>query len=120
SDSEKELTKKIRSMITDPKRIKLTDPGHPDVCNVFDYYKVFGAQQIDDVREWCEQASKGCSDCKVNLAQKIQKQLAPIVEKRSELVKDIDRVKDILSDGQKKAQVIARQTINEVKELVFV
>ncbi len=119
SDSEKELTKKIRSMMTDPKRIKLTDPGHPDVCNVFDYYKVFDSQKVDGVREWCEKASKGCSDCKVNLAQKIQEQLAPIVEKRRELVKDIDRVKDILSDGQKKAQVIARQTIDEVKELVF-
>ena len=70
SDSQNEITEKVKQMFTDPKRIKLKDPGRPDECNVFSYYDVFGKDQKDEVRQWCTRATKGCTECKMILADK--------------------------------------------------
>lgn len=118
-DSPQEIERKAKTMVTDPKRVKLTDPGHPDECNVFSYYSVFAPEQKADVRDWCENAKKGCTDCKKNLAVKLSDYLKEIRERREELAKDKDRVRDILNEGRKKAQTIARQTMSEVREVVF-
>lgn len=119
SDTPEETIAKVKKMITDPKRVKLTDPGHPDACNVYDYYKVFAKEKTDDVTQWCTQAQKGCTDCKMLLAERINQHLEPIRERRREFEKDGDKVKDILNQGKKKAQAIAKQTIAEIKEVVF-
>ena len=119
SDSEDTIKKKVKNMFTDPKRLRLTDPGHPDECNVFSYHEVFNAQQQEDVRQWCTQAQKGCTDCKMILADVVIDHLRPIREKRRELEKDKDRIRDILEDGRKKAQKIAKKTMTEIKEAIF-
>lgn len=119
SDSKEEVLKKVKGMITDPERIRLTDPGHPDICNVFSYYKVFASEKLDEVRDWCENAKKGCSQCKMFFAEELMKTLDPIQEKRRELEKDSDKVNDILNEGKKKAKVIAEETMRQVKEIVF-
>ena len=119
SDSEQEIRAKIQKMVTDPKRIKLTDPGHPHECNVYSYYQTFEDKQTQAVYEWCTKAQKGCTDCKKNLAEGILKTLAPLQEKRAEISRDKDRIRDILVEGRKRAQAIARQTINQVKETIF-
>lgn len=119
SDSEDTIKKKVKNMFTDPKRLRLTDPGHPDECNVFSYHEVFNAQQQEDVRQWCTQAQKGCTDCKMILADVVIDHLRPIREKRRELEKDKDRIRDILEDGRKKAQKIAKKTMAEIKEAIF-
>ena len=106
-------------MFTDPKRIRLTDVGHPDECNVFSYYDVFAPDKRQEVHTWCEGAQKGCTDCKKILAESLIESLQEIQDKRSELVKDKDKVIDILNEGRKKACAIAEKTINEVKEVVF-
>ena len=106
-------------MFTDPKRIKLTDSGHPDECNVFSYYGVFAAEKCTDVHQWCTNAEKGCTDCKMILADVLIDHLAPIREKRRELEKDKSRIRDILEEGRKKAQAIAQKTIAEIKEVIF-
>jgi len=119
SDTEKEVETKVVSMITDPKRLRKTDPGHPEECNVYSYYQVFAAQEAPAAHEWCSKALKGCVDCKKNLSMHINKDLAPIREKRTGLEKDKDRIKDILKEGAGKARIIAQKTMAEVREAVY-
>lgn len=119
SDSPEDIQKKVRTMITDPERIRLTDPGHPDICNVYSYYQVFAPQSTKAVYNWCTSAEKGCTECKTILAGEIAETLKEVSAKRQELEHDRDRIRDILSDGREKARVIARQTIEEIKEIVF-
>ena len=71
SNSEEEIKRKAKSMFTDPKRIKMTDLGHPDECNVYSYYKLFYPSKVKEAHEWCSQAQKGCTDCKMILAERL-------------------------------------------------
>ena len=119
SDPEATVRKKTASMITDPKRIKLADPGHPEVCNVYSYYQVFAKQRRQEVYEWCTGAQKGCTDCKKILSEHLLGFLNPIREKREELSRHKNRIREILDDGAKKAQAIARETMRQVREVVF-
>jgi len=119
SDSEKEVEKKVVSMITDPKRIRMTDPGHPEECNVYSYYQVFAPLDAPEAHQWCSKALKGCVDCKKNLSTHINKELAPIREKRAPLEKNKDKIEDILKEGASKARVIAQRTMAEVREAVY-
>ena len=119
SDSEAEVGKKVVSMITDPKRLRKTDPGHPEECNVYSYYQTFAPKETPQVHEWCTKALKGCVDCKKNLSAHINNDLAPIREKRAGLEKDKDLIKDILKEGAQKARIIAQKTMAEVREVVY-
>lgn len=119
SDNPEDLEKKVKGMFTDPKRLRLKDPGHPDECNVYSYYQVFAPEKSSEVHAWCTSASKGCTDCKKHLAILLSDQLGPIQERRAILEKDVDKVRDILREGQKKAQKVAKQTMAAVKEIVF-
>ncbi len=119
SDPEATVRKKTTSMITDPKRIKLADPGHPEICNVYSYYQVFAKQRQQEVYEWCTGAQKGCTDCKKILSEHLLAFLNPIREKREELGRHKNRIREILDDGAKKAQAIARETMRQVREVVF-
>ncbi len=116
-----EINAIVSKMVTDPKRIRKTDAGHPDECNVFSYYKDLADKSTQDAcRQWCTQAQKGCTDCKKDLAAIINdKILAPILEKRSALESKKDYIEDILNDGAKKARAIAQTTMAEVREAVF-
>jgi tryptophanyl-tRNA synthetase len=119
SDSPETVMKKVRGMITDPARVKLTDPGHPDVCNVFSYYQVFASEKVPEVQEWCTHAQKGCTDCKKCLGEILNVHLKPIQQKRKELEADQDIIHRILHDGKNKAKEIAHRTITEVKDIVL-
>ncbi|OGX27731.1 MAG: tryptophan--tRNA ligase [Omnitrophica WOR_2 bacterium RIFCSPHIGHO2_01_FULL_48_9] len=119
SDPGKMVRTKTQSMFTDPKRIKLSDPGHPNECNVYSYYQIFAPQKEKDVYAWCTKAEKGCTDCKKILSDALWEKLKPIQEKREHLAKDKDRIRDILEEGRKKASAIAQKTIQEVKKAVF-
>lgn len=119
SDSEKEVEKKVVSMITDPKRIRMTDPGHPEECNVYSYYQVFAPQEAPAAHEWCSKALKGCVDCKKNLSKHINQQLAPIRENRHKLEKNKNKIQDVLKEGAQKAKNLAEKTMTEVREAVY-
>ena len=119
SDSKEVIKKKTQSMFTDPKRIKLSDPGHPHECNVYSYYSVFDSVKKEAVYDWCTKAKKGCTDCKKILSESLLERLKSIHEKREILSKDKKRIRDILMEGRKKASAIAQKTIAEVKEVVF-
>jgi len=116
SDSEETIKKKIQTMFTDPKRIKLADKGHPDICNVFSYYSIFIPQMKNEVSDWCRNALLGCTDCKKRLALGLIEKLKPIHKKRQELTKDKGRIKKILEEGNKRAKAFASKTIQDARE----
>jgi tryptophanyl-tRNA synthetase len=104
-------------MVTDPARMKRTDPGNPDVCNVYSMHKIFSpAEEVEMVNVECRRAGIGCVDCKKRLAANLNNHLAPFRARRAELVSRPDDVQDILIDGGKRARVIAQQTMAEVRE----
>ncbi len=119
SDSETVVRQKVQSMFTDPKRIKMGDPGHPEECNVYSYYQIFAPQQKEAVYDWCSNAKKGCTDCKKNFADAILEKLNPIHKKREELSKNKDYIRDILNQGRDKARAIAQKNIHQIKKVIF-
>lgn len=119
SDSIDDIRQKTVKMITDPKRVRRDDPGHPDECNVYSYYKIASPSMDAQVREWCTKAQRGCIDCKKQLAEGMIAYLEPMREKRAVLEKDRDYVRDVLNDGAKRARAIAQKTMAEVRQAVF-
>jgi tryptophanyl-tRNA synthetase len=115
-DSEDVIRKKICSMITDPKRIKLLDKGDPDICNVFSYYKIFAKDLRQEAENWCKTAKLGCTECKNRLADKVIEYLSPYRRKRTSLLKDKGYLEDILKLGMQKASEISSLTISEVRK----
>lgn len=119
SDSPEEIMGKVKNMVTDPKRQRLKDPGHPDECNVFSYYNVFSSGASEDAKAWCTGALKGCTDCKRSLAEAIIEYLRPIREKRSRLVNERAYLDEVLKSGADRASAVAVKTMAEVRKAVF-
>lgn len=117
-DSPDAIKKKVNSMITDPERIKLNDKGHPDICNVCSYYKIFKPQQQKEVEDWCKNAKVGCTECKKRLAEILIEYLKPYREKRQSLLKDRTHIDDILKEGANKALEVTSKTMAEVFDLL--
>jgi tryptophanyl-tRNA synthetase len=118
SDKPEIIIKKASRMITDPRRIKKLDPGHPSICNVFSYYDIFNKEAVKDVRDWCENARIGCRECKRRLAEIIIELLKPIQLKRDKLLNDRGQIKKILKEGNEKARAIAAKTLQDAKRIV--
>jgi len=118
SDSPDEIKKKIMTMVTDPERIKKLDPGHPDICNVFSYYKFFFPSLSEALAKDCRAAKIGCVEDKGKLAECIIELLRPIQERRDRLLKDKPVLEAILKKGAEKARTVAQGTIKEVKKAV--
>lgn len=117
SDPEPVVREKIRTMMTDPARKRRQDPGNPDVCPVFDYHKIYSSQSvIDRVNRECRTAEIGCIDCKKLMADALIPTLVPIWDKREELLKHPGQVEEVVSSGVQKAQKVAQETLEEVKE----
>lgn len=114
SDDEITTEKKIKTGITDRNRMRKDDKGNPDNCEViFDYWKIFGNEnEINDICKGCKSAALGCAECKKRLADRINQTLSPIRQKRLELEKDPDMVKDILLEGSKKASLKAQEILD--------
>jgi tryptophanyl-tRNA synthetase len=114
-----ETQKRVMQMVTDPARIKRTDPGNPDVCNVFSMHKIFSqADEIEMVNRDCRTAALGCVDCKKLFAKNLNRHLEPFRAKRAEIASRPGYVEDVLNDGAKRARVIAERTMKEVREAV--
>ena len=112
-----ETTKRVREMVTDPARMRKTDPGNPDICNVFTMHKIFSQQEeVDMINVECRRAGIGCVDCKLRFAANLNKHLEPFRAKRAELEAKPSYVKEILDDGGKRARAIAKTTMEEVRE----
>ncbi|MEK6549560.1 MAG: tryptophan--tRNA ligase [Nitrospirota bacterium] len=117
SDPEATVRSKLKTMVTDPARIRRTDKGNPDVCPVFTLHKSISAQPvIDQVNQDCRTAAIGCIDCKKLLADGLVTLLTPTWEKRQELAQKPTLVDEVIDAGTKKAGAVARQTVAEVSE----
>ncbi len=114
-----ETQKRVMQMVTDPARIKRTDPGNPDVCNVYSMHKIFSSEEeIDMVNTECRQAGIGCVDCKKLFAKNLNAHLEPFREKRAEIAQNPDSVWDVLHEGAKRARTIAEGVMEEVREAI--
>ena len=116
SDSEEEITKKVMGAVTDPSRIKKDDLGNPDVCMVAYYHELFtNPEDVKVVCQECREGKRGCVACKKQLAKNIIEYLRPIREKRKYYEERPELLDEILVNGTKKAQEIARETMRKVK-----
>ena len=118
SDSPEEVKKKIKAMITDPQRIKKDDPGHPDICNVYSYYKFFFPELAVSIPEECKSAKIGCVADKAKLADCIVELLRPIQERRKKILSDKAGLEAVLKKGAEKARAVASETMGEVRKAV--
>lgn len=116
SDDNDTLTKKVKSMITDPEKIYKDSKGHPDICPVFAYHNIFNKNEVSEIRVGCEAGSLGCVDCKTNLAKKLNSYIDPLRERRAEYESKPDAIRDIIHEGDLKAKKEASDTMSEVYE----
>ncbi len=114
SDSTDDVNKKVWDAVTDPARIRKTDPGHPEVCTVYEYQKVFNPNNIEGIEEDCRKGQIGCVECKKRLAFKINELLEPMRERRQKYSRE--SIRNILMEGTKKAHNAAKETMKEVRE----
>lgn len=114
-----ETQARVMQMVTDPARIRRTDPGDPDVCNVFSLHKTFSStEEIEMVNVECRRAGIGCVQCKQLLARNLNANLEPFRARRAEFAQKPEGVWEIMRDGAERARVIARKTMAEVREAV--
>lgn len=110
-----EIWDKVQMMVTDPARIKKTDPGHPNVCIVHTYHNIYNALGIEELCADCRQGKIGCVACKKSLAQIINQQLTPIREKREYYESKPELLTEILETGAEKAKIKAGETMELVR-----
>jgi len=115
SDCPKIITEKVKSMITDTEKIKLNDLGHPDVCVVFTYQKIFNPNQYKEISTGCKSGKLGCVECKKILAQMLIDKFEVFREKRRYFEKKPEILRDIVIEGSRKAREVAQQTLEEAK-----
>jgi tryptophanyl-tRNA synthetase len=114
-----ETQKVVMTMVTDPQRARRTDPGNPDVCNVFSLHKVFSSpDEVANINTECRKAGIGCVDCKKLFAKNLNTHFQPFRERRTALAQNPEAVWDMLHDGAKRARVIAETTMVEVREAI--
>jgi tryptophanyl-tRNA synthetase len=117
--SPEETRQRVMQMVTDPHRIKRTDPGNPDICNVFTLHKVFSpADELEMINIECRRAGIGCVDCKKRFAANLNASLEPFRVKRAEIAAQPDLVPSVLDEGAKRARAIAEKTMQEVREAI--
>ena len=121
SDSDEVITKKIKTAMTDPQRIRLTDPGDPELCPIFDYHSIYSTNaQKEFVIKGCKTAGIGCIECKTVLIDNILAELAPIRKKREELVNNPGLISDVIEEGNNVARKLARETMQKVREAMHI
>jgi tryptophanyl-tRNA synthetase len=114
-----ETLARVKQMVTDPQRLRRSDPGNPDVCNVFSMHKIFSSNtEIEMVNTECRRAGIGCVECKQLYAKNLNTSLEPFREKRIALAQKPDEIWQILLDGEQRARKIAEATMQEVRAAV--
>jgi tryptophanyl-tRNA synthetase len=120
TDPPDEIRTKTRNMLTDPQRVRRTDPGRPEICPVFAYHKLFSPPDtVARVDRDCRSAAIGCVDCKKEMADNLVKWIEPIQARRKQFEANPQQVWDILDTGSKQAQKVARKTMKRVRNAIF-
>ena len=114
--SSQEISERVMTAFTDPERKYRSDPGHPDISNIFRLHKFFTPARMEELASECRRASIGCVDCKKILAQSISSNLEPFRERRAVLASKRNYVAEVLAEGTNRAEAIAKETMKEVKE----
>ncbi|HMF86684.1 MAG TPA: tryptophan--tRNA ligase [Gemmatimonadaceae bacterium] len=110
------IWEKLRPAVTDPARVRRTDPGTPEVCNIYHLHKAFSPPAtVDHVAVQCRTAGWGCLDCKKVLHESMERELAPIRARAREIAAEPKKLSDALEAGAERARTVARQTMGEVK-----
>jgi tryptophanyl-tRNA synthetase len=118
-ETKDEIWNKISKAVTDPARIKKSDPGNPDVCNIYSLHKMLSTQEVQDkAAEGCRSATIGCIECKRWLTDSMESELGPIREKYFHYLNRPDEVGEIFYEGNKRAEKLASQTMEEVYDKV--
>ncbi len=112
----KETEKRIKTAFTDPQRQYRTDPGRPEVCNIYDLHGFYDPEKLEEISEQCRAATIGCVDCKKMLAQAVNTALEPFRERRAEIASREGYIEELFADGARRASIIAKETMREVKE----
>jgi tryptophanyl-tRNA synthetase len=116
AEPEADLRAKLKTMVTDPARIRRDDPGNPDLCPVFDLHKVFSSETVQaEAAAGCRSAKIGCIECKSWVADAIVERIAPIQAHRRDLEHRPQVIKDVLANGSTRAAKRAQQTLEEVQ-----
>jgi tryptophanyl-tRNA synthetase len=116
SDSPDELKAKVMQMITDPQRARRKDPGNPDVCNVFEFHRLYtDSATTQQIERQCRHAEIGCVECKRIMAENLIEALAPLREKRQFYLAHPEIVEEIMTEGSRKARQIAIETLKQAK-----
>lgn len=111
-----EVEKKLRTMPTDPARVRRTDPGDPDKCPVWQLHEVYSDDETKQwVQEGCRSAGIGCIDCKGPVIEAVKAELAPIRERAREFIEQPQLVRNIITEGSEAARDVARETLKEVR-----
>lgn len=117
SDSPDEVQNKLRKAVTDTLKKRKNDPGRPEVCTVFSYHCRFSEpEKVAEIERDCKSGALGCVDCKKMCSSAISEELSPILEKRSDYAARPEMVKEILLEGEKRARLVAEETMREVHE----
>ncbi len=119
SDTAEEVWEKVRPMVTDPARVRRNDPGDPEICNVFSFHKIFSDEEtIARAGEGCRTAGIGCIECKKWMFERMEKVLAPIRQRRKEIVEGGVSPREVLARGTERAREVAARKMDEVRDAV--
>jgi len=119
SDPPETIMETVSKMITDPQRARKTDPGNPDICNVFAFHSLYSDQaSVSTIAEECRSAKIGCVECKKIMAESLIKALAPIRDKNQYFTAHPEIVDEIIATGDKKARTVAENTLGQVREAI--
>lgn len=118
SDTAEEITRKMRTAVTDPQKVRRNDPGHPDICLVFAYHHKFNPSEVAEIRSGCESGQLGCVDCKMKCAARIVEATAPIRERRTQFDSRPKEVWAIVEDGERRARSVAASTMSRVHDVM--
>lgn len=121
SNSPEDIRTKVSTMVTDPNRARRKDPGNPEICNVFEFQKLYSPRTIaEEINGQCRSANIGCVECKKIMAENLVNALSPIREKRKYFEDRPEMVREIIASGNQKAQAVARQTMQEVRSAIHI
>ncbi|ORU92825.1 MAG: tryptophan--tRNA ligase [Cycloclasticus sp. symbiont of Poecilosclerida sp. N] len=116
-DKVEDVEKKLRTMPTDPARVRLTDVGDPAKCPVWQFHEVYSNEEVCEwVQNGCKTACIGCLDCKAPVIEAVLRELKPMQERAAEYTQQPDLVRSIINEGTEKARDVAKETLDEVKE----
>ncbi len=117
SDTEPVVRQKLKTMVTDPARVRRTDKGNPELCPVYDFHKIFSNEStIKQVDSDCRTAAIGCIDCKKQVSDALVERFSPMWETRAVVTAKPKRIQEVVEDGRVRASVVANETMREVKE----